>query len=51
MNEESESTTMTSNANFIASVIDQKGNKEMAKVDLTGAFLNADNENFIVIFI
>ena len=50
LKEESTSQTMTIKSIFITSVIDAKENQELAVVDLPGAFLHAENDQYVFMF-
>ena len=50
MKEESASPTMTIKAIFITSVIDVKENRKVSVVDLPGAFLHAENNQDVIMF-
>ena len=50
LKEDSASLTISNEAIFITSVIDAKENREIAVVDLPGAFLYADKDQDVIMF-
>ena len=48
--EEATSPTITMDATFITSVINAKENREVAMVDLPGAFEHAKNDEDVIMF-
>ena len=51
LKKDSASPAMLNDAIFIKSVIDAKENREVAIVDLPGAFLHADNDQDVIMFV
>ena len=50
LKEESALSTMSTEAIFITSVIDEKENREVAVVDLPGAFLHTEDNQDVIMF-